>query len=242
MSKHPKTLALLLILTVLAFGLVAYANIAQAKDVTVTFSWDTDTSGGWEKLNFYERDEAAGYNYNQPIFTLPQTYDADGNSQPVTTPITTTYPDGQKATKFWVVRAQAGDLESADSEEVSWTVDLTPLEPFTFTAVYNDVAKTIDMAWQITDARITRWEIYTADAAGGPYTKLTAVNNTEGMETTYSVPEASLFPDGEKTTKYFTMVAFAPYDIFSANAAEIAITVNKRPPSGVVNFKIILTQ
>lgn len=241
MKKYPKTMWLLIVLTTLAFGMVAYANIAQAKDVTIKFQWDPDTAGGWEKINLYERAEDAAYDYTQAKGTVDQTY-VDGNSTPTTIETVANFTDGVKSTKFWVVRAQAGDIESADSEEVSYTVDLTPIEQFEFTAVYNETAKSIDMAWNITDARITKWEIYTSDAAGGPYTKLTEVANAEGVETTYSVKGDTLFPAGEKTTKYFTMVAFGPYDLFSANSPEIAITVNKRPPSGVVNFKIILTQ
>ena len=241
MKQYPKTTIFLIVLTFLAFCMVAYAQRAVAKDVEITFQWDADNSGNWEELRLFERAEQGTYDYATPKSTLPQTY-ANDLSQPTQMTITTDFMDGQVTTKFWVIRAAAGELESADSDEVSFTVNLLPLEQFDFTAVYNEVTKTIDMAWQITDPRITRWEIYTSDTAGGPYQPLTTVNNVEGAETSYSVEEESLFPAGERTTKYFTMVAFAPYDIFSVNSPEISITINKRPPSGVVNFKIILTK
>lgn len=213
-----------------------------AKDITVKMAWDASTDGDWTKLNFYERVESGAYDYTAPKLTLPQSYGTDGKSTPTEVEIVSDFPDGVLTTKYWVVRASDGSLESVDSNEASFTADLTPLEQFAFTAVYNEVAKSIDMAWNITDARITKWQIFVSDTAGGPYQVLTSIDNKEGMETTYSVEGETLFPAGAKTTKYFTMVAFAPYDIFSANAPEVAITVNKRPPSGVVNFKIILTQ
>ena len=42
MKKYPKTTTLLLILTMCAFAMVAWANITYAKDVTTKFSWDAD--------------------------------------------------------------------------------------------------------------------------------------------------------------------------------------------------------
>lgn len=229
-----KTRALLLSLILLFF-----VGMAHAADVTITFQWDVDTSGGWEKLNFYERVGSEPYDYNVKLFELPQTYDANGDSQPVTATITTTYPDGQSATKYFVVRAQSGVLESADSEEVQYTVDLRPMTAPVYTAVYNEAAQSIDFSWPTdADSRITKWTIWHRVQGEADWVALVEVDASGST----SVPLGDLFPAGQRTIREFTMVAYGPHGLSSPDGAITTITVNRVPPSGVINFRIQLTQ
>lgn len=228
-----KLIALLMMLTFF------WAMPVYSADVTITFAWDTDASGGWEKLLFFERDDGGVYDYQAPVFELPQTYNAEGNSEPVTATITSTFPDGVESTKYWVVRAMSGVLQSADSEEVSYLVNLTPLPLPTYTAVFNDQAMSIDFSWPTdADERISSWKIFHKLPADADWVELVTVDDS-GSE---SVPIDALFPGGERTTREFTMVAYGPFGLFSQNAATTSITVNRRPPSGVINFKINLVQ
>ena len=261
------TRRVLYLLTALAVSLLIFVNVSNAGEVKITFQWDADVYTTddahmkWEALHIYQRADGESYNYTNPDDTpnpdahFTQSYEAVGDneeSRPTTYLHTTTVPDGAVTQLYWVIRAAARctdpndpttcDIESADSEEVGMQFDLSPLAQFTFTAAYNDVNKTIDMVWQNTDVRITRWEIFTADVSGGPYTLLTTVQASAG-NTSYSVPMDQLFPAGQETTKYFTMVAFAPYGVFSPNAPEAPITVDRVvPPQDVVNFQIVLTE
>lgn len=218
-------------------GLLCFTP-AHAKDIEVTFQWDPDTTDNWESILLFERVEAGAYDYNTPAATIPQTYDAQGNSQPVTYLHTFEAPEGNVTQFYWVVRAKAGELESADSEEVNLAIDLTPIPAPTFTAAFNEVEMSIDFSWTTDlDARITSWKIFHKLPADADFTELVTVDSS-GSE---SVPIDTLFPDGERTTREFTMVAYGPYELFSDNGQSISITVNRKPPSGVINFRIKLT-
>jgi len=241
MKRNDRMLfVILVILCIITFGFIAYANVAHAKEVTVKLGWDADSTGVWDNLAFYERIGDNPYDYNVPKLELPQTYE-NGLSTPVTVDIKTDYPDGQLTTKYWVVRAELNGEQSADSEEASFTVDLTPLPNFEFTAAYNKDDKSIDFTWQKND-RVIKWDIFARDDIdGSEFVLVTSVENTdEDMST--SIPIDTLFPDGAETTKIFTMVSHAAFDVFSQNAPEIPITLNRKHPSEVVNFKIILVE
>lgn len=266
-KSYARTRNLLLILTGFAFALLLFINVGHAGDVSITFQWDADVYQPddehmkWEALHIYERLDSATYVYGNvdgeptPKASLTQSYapaGANEESAPVTYKLDTTVPDGVQTQLYWIIRAAANctdpadpatcSIESADSEEVGLLFDLTPVLAFDFTAVFNDTTNTIDMAWQNTDARITKWDIFTADVSGGPYTVLTTVNVADAT-TSYSIPEDDLFPDGQLTVKYFTMVAHAPYGVFSPNSPEVTISRDRiGPPTNVVNFKIVLTE
>jgi hypothetical protein len=220
------------------------ASAAWAADVPVKFTWDADveaeTTVPWERLLFYASDESGVYDYLDPITVLQQSY-VDGLSTPSELQTIIEFADGVESTKYFIVVAGSGELKSEDSDEVSMTVDLAPLTAFTFDAVYNETAKTIDFAWTAADARVERWELYVADVDAGPFTKVAEVPFGESGQSV-SVPQAEMFPDGVLTTKYFTMVSFGKYGVFSPNATTVGITVdNRKEVGGVINFKIFLT-
>ena len=243
MVKYKYLTVFILVLTLIAVGMVAFAEMSYAKDVSVTFAWDADnspvTDTRWDEVRLFERTGSTTYDYTTPAGNIPQSYDASDNSTPTTYTHSTTVPDGVLTELYWVVRASAGELESADSEEVNMTVDLTPVPAPTFTAVYNETSQSIDFVWPTdADARITNWKIFTKLPADADYTELVTVDSS-GSE---SIPIDTLFPAGQKTTREFVMVAYAPFDIFSANSQTVEIILNRVPPSGVINFRINLIQ
>ena len=232
-------------------GVFLAIGFAQAKDVTVNFSWDADVVSEdhikWEELRLYERTESGGYDYSLPNATIPQTYETAGDpaveqSTPVTYTHTTTVPDGQSTTLYWTIRSAANltssPMESADSEEVSMTFDLTPLTIPTSTAVFNDTSKSIDFSWPTQDPRATSWKIFNRLAGATDWMELATVDSSGST----SIPLDTLFPAGEKTTQEFTMVAYGALGVFSPDALTTSITVNRVPPSGVINFKIQLVE
>lgn len=247
---------IVLFFVVAAALFVLGADPAEAKEVEIRVQWDPDVTEvdeatglpihiPWETLAFYYRLEGGAYNYETPVFELMQTYTTEGVSEPTTTPVTITVPDDEKSTAFLVVRSratQAGDMvESVDSDEASIEIDLTPLTAFAFAGAYNEVTSSVDLSWPAGDPRVKSWAVFVGDASGGPWTELTRVD--AGTETTsISVDAATMFPPGKRTTKWFTMVAFGAYDVFSPNAAEISITRDRTTPAGVVNLKIFLIE
>jgi hypothetical protein len=327
-------------------NLLATVSILQLglKPVNVTFQWDADVeneeSTNWERLLFFDRTADGEYDYNNPFAILEQTY-IDGSSDPTSHPTQVMYPEFEESTKYFVLRSAAGDLVSADSDEVSFTVNLTrppiaeltavinpetgmvdfswtdtderikqwdlqasdtsgsgfasiatvlkengpttsipinelfptgaeatkyfivysttqvgditshrsepevnlslnttPLDPITFTAEFNEADQSIDFAWATDDPRVVSWGIFASATTGAPYEKIADVTEAGGS---HAIPIDTLFPAGEKTTQYFTMVAYDALGNFSPDAPEVAITLNRRPPSGVINFKIFLT-
>jgi hypothetical protein len=122
---------------------------------------------------------------------------------------------------------------------VNLVVDLTPLPVPTFTAVFNEEEVSIDFVWTTdADERISSWKIFHKLPEDADYTELVTVDSS-GNE---SVPIDVLFPAEERTTREFTMVAYGPYGLYSGNGQPISITVNRVPPSGVINFRIKLVQ
>jgi len=222
--------------------LVSFNCISYAKDITVTFGWDADTSTDnstlWEVLNIYERNNGEEYNYTTPKDTVIQSYDANGNSIPITKQITTTAPDNTITDKYWVIRAQSGEMESYDSNEVTLRIDLTPLVIPVYTAIYDSNSKTIEFSWTIDDDRAISWRIFSRIAGSVDWVQLAEVDSSGAI----SIPIDTLFPTGEKTTQEFTMVVYGEYDMFSPNAVVTSITLNRIPPSGVINFKVILVE
>lgn len=219
--------------------MVIQAKSAHAYEYKITFAWDadtaSDTSAQWEELHFYQRTNTNAYNYEEKAATLLQTY-VNGLSTPTEKELTIDIPDGEITTFFWVLRAAANGIESVDSEEVFKTFDLTPIAAFTFTAVYDAATNTIIIEWAKTDDRIILWTVYYGDSADGTFTEYMSSNDSLSV----SAPADEFFPVGKKTTKYFTVQAYAPYGVLSGQMTPVALTLNRIPPNKIINFKIKL--
>lgn len=254
--KKKELFVLFLSLFLLAImAVVTMADVGEAKDIELTVKWDPDVieldeatglpiNTAWENLGFFYRIDDGAYDYSSPALLLPQTY-VDDRSEPSETPLTITVPDDVVSTAYIVVRSQATvegkSVNSEDSNEAMIEIDLTGLAPFEFSAAYNDVTNSIDFSWAAVDPRVKQWAVYVGDQSGGPWTELTRVDYSE-TATSISIPSADMFPPGKMTTKWFTMVAFGAYDVFSANAPEVSVVRDGRDPARVVNLKVFLTE
>lgn len=243
------------LLFVAAVSFAVGVGEAAAKDIEIKVQWDPDVieldaatglpiNTPWQNLLFFTRVDSGGYDYDAPLFTLPQAY-TDGVSAPSTTPLTVDVPEGVASTVAVVVRSQATidgkSVQSVDSDEASVVIDLTPLAAFEFAATYNEVTDSVDLTWPAGGASVKEWAVYSSDTSGGPWDELTRVPVGE-VDNSISVPAASMFPPGKRTTKYFTMVSFGAYGVFSPNAAEVSVMRDRTSPAGVVNLKIFLTE
>lgn len=145
-SDNKKRLAFLVIVFLFFFVAFVFSHLfinlvfaqvaGELKDAQITVQWDADTSNAerldWQKLHFFVRSEGGSYDYSQPTFILDQIYEG-GKSTPTQTAVTYKAEALVSKTYYMVVRAfavhEGENLESVDSEEVSWTMDMTrPLE------------------------------------------------------------------------------------------------------------------
>jgi len=221
-----------------------------AKDIGVTLSWDANqkdpsfdgVNKPWQNLYIYDRLEGAQYDLLDPFAVVPQSYGEDNLSTPTEYSGTVNVPDGERTTFYFMIRSSYEDLFSVNSEEVTFTADLTPLPaPTGFVGVFNQTSKSIDFTWDVDNSgRVINWKVYAGDTEGGPYPNELATIQAGETAPTTSIPMGDLFPEGQSTTVYFTLVAFAKFDIFSPNAGEVPITVDRRLPAPVVNFRLVL--
>ena len=103
MPADTKTTLKIFLSTIAA--VVASATLAFGANVTLR--WDANDPAP-EGYRVYVREDGASYNYGTPIWENDQT-------ECTLTGLT------EGTTYYFVVRAYDGDLESADSEEVSYT-------------------------------------------------------------------------------------------------------------------------
>lgn len=226
-----------------------YSNICYALEVPLTFTWDANTQPGqWTAVKIFARTSTDDpYDYDSPLVTIPQSYE-NNLSMPVQSKVTFNYPDGQKASIYFVAKAYDDNGHTSnDSNEVVKTVDLVPLEAFDFNAAYNEADSSIDFSWSITDVRALRYRISKSSIADGDFEFIARIDFEEG-KTEYSkqIDIDELFPDGEETTVYFRMQAWGDYKIASPITSIIPITINRKEGTEVIldqviNFKLILT-
>jgi len=109
-----------------------FATTGQAADFTLTFEWtpNTDTDATVTDYVLYHRVVGQEYNFEVPVKTIPCTYsygecltDPATPEGKCTTDHVLTIQDGERATNFFVMRAEGiGDndqaLESENSNQV----------------------------------------------------------------------------------------------------------------------------
>lgn len=215
-------------------------SLAFAREVTIGFEWQPNIESDAARYVLYHRVEGQGYSYDIPKLIIPCTL-TNGKclSASVTEEGACTVEakmeiaDGTKTVNYFIMRAEDTDgNESEDSNEVFTTIDLTDLLASTdFTAVFNKVAQTIDFSWtQPGLERVTYWELYSSEVSGGPYTKINTINY-DGVATTISSSlPASTLASGKEY--FFTVVAFAKFEIYSPNSNEIGI--DRLPPAKII--------
>lgn len=103
--------------------LFALCGIAVANEATndVTFQWNdsntkVDPGYGWK---LFMREDGGTYNYTQPVATI--NYVNGMTVFEATQPITISGNPGVPVSRYFVLRAFSGTVESGDSNEVTYT-------------------------------------------------------------------------------------------------------------------------
>lgn len=219
-------------------------STALAFEQKVSFAWTSNVEPDMKQYVMYNRVEGQGYDYTIPIKIIPCTV-VDGKCTTVppsadgdcTVTITQNIPDGQKVINYFILRAEdIYENQSGDSNEVSYTKDLTPLVAINdFVGTFNKVTQTVDFAWTQNDIdRVTSWKLYRTITSGADYTQVGNDIPWNGTDTqiSASVPADTLAP-GE--VYYFVTVAFGE-SINSPNSNEVKI--DRKPPTKRINLKI----
>jgi len=116
---------------------------------------------------------------------------------------------------YFVVRAFVGEDESGDSNEVSHTVSNAVL--------------------------VNYWVVYYSETSGGPWTALSTIQNA-GQATPTITDPLTVVQSGEIKTIYFTVVSFVDDTLYSQNAQETSVIVDKRiavPPTNLTKTVVI---
>jgi hypothetical protein len=220
------------------------ATPVKAKEKTLTFAWTPNTEVNMGYYELYSRDQGGVYDYDNPEEQIvcnivggkciTSTYDSATDTTEIDVDVT--FTDGQLTTKQFVIRAVSNiDIPSADSNEVSLSVDLRPIASPVLTAVFNPVAKSIDFTWTQADvARVVKWTLYNSLASGGPYTVVDDITDTSTPHT-YSWPINQ--PQGQKVDYYFVAVAFTD-EVNSVDSNQVKVTVDTHGPARRTDLKV----
>lgn len=215
---------------------VLFPVIVFAEEVKLVWDMPSGAIDGFRvfQKTAYPQDS---YNYDEPVKTKKY---PDGNIPADVTEITIDLPgEPLKVLKYlFVCRAYKGSNESADSNEVGYkVVNTVPPVPVDLSAIYDDDAKTINLNWQQPqDGHIIyKWMIYYRLQGSNEYNDLGMVNY--GQELALAAPFNVVGP-GEKKTVYFTVVSFRRSGVYSGNAAEVELVIDRGEIHPVENLKI----
>jgi hypothetical protein len=216
---------------------------SSAAEVTTKLGWDADVQPSpeghlsWDTVFIYQRQNDGAYDKTKPAATVPQTY-VDGKSQPIIVTVKSTVPDQAQTTLYFIAVAGNGEKRSPDSEEVSRVADTTTLNPVTtFTAVHNRQTDMIDLAWSNDNPRVKEWAVYIKDTPDGQWVEFDRIKRTGDEGATVASSKSIVAPEGEETTKYFTVISFAE-DVYSVDSMEARVVIDRRTPLPPMGFKI----
>jgi len=173
----------------------------------------------------------------------------DGDVYDYSNPITTILFPGISATinvlgeadavlKYqWVARAYRDDIESIDSNEVSYkVVNIPPLTPVGLSGYYDTSKQVITLRWEqpADDWAIDHWVVYYR-LPGREWAELGRVD--DGNELTLT-QDFNVVNSGEQQIIDFAVVAFRRSGVFSANSLEHSIEIDRRTVDPVQNLRI----
>jgi len=214
---------------------LALAATAAAQE-EVTLAWDPNNNPAPDDYKLYQRVEGQSYDYakavpnppDHPDGAIPHPQTTFTVALPTPTPappapsgmagsfdrhssqIALTWQQAEAAQTvkyYWVVRAEIPPDQSGDSNEVS-----------------HDVTGR---------STVARWDVFYSLASGGPWTKLDTVQNTGQVPPAVTAPLTAV-PAGGRADVFFTAVAFSSDALFSPNAQEVRVDVDRRvlePPT-----------
>lgn len=227
----------------LVFGIVLLAAIpCIAGDWTVDFLWDSHTQQA--DVSHFELHEASGAGGPYDDSTI--VVDNIEPSSVIEVSYPSTKPDGVATTSYFILRAVGNNSVKSDpSNEVNYIYDFAPIIAATnFSAALQTNMKTVTFEWAQADIdRVHHWLLYKSETSGQDYVELANIEYTGQPGPQYSVTEDLIVPEGEVKTFYFTLVTFTSFNVFSDNATEVSVTIDKRQPEPVYNFRLkIVTQ
>lgn len=217
------------IVIILLLFLAIFSFVLDVDAELVTLSWDPpqqEIAG----VRIYQKTAKEGdaYNYDAPIADV---------LAPLNSATIEVLGEENAVLKYqWVARAYRDDIESTNSNEVSYkVVNIPPLTPIGLSAQYAD--DVIRLTWeQPTDSHfISHWLIY-YKRDDGEFIPLGQVNDGNELELTADV--TNIAPAEETTELTFVVVAYRSSGVYSANSVETTLTINRESIEPIQNLKI----
>lgn len=112
---------------------------------------------------------------------------------------------------YFVARSFVGNEYSVDSNEVEHVISIEEI--------------------------INYWKVYYSETSGGPWIFLGQVENTGQTVPTITDP-ITVVQQGERKTIYFTVVSFVDDELYSVNANEVTVDIDRRIPIPPSNLRI----
>lgn len=220
-----KVLVLLCLILLAVFSFTSSAFSDQ-----VTLAWDPNDPTP-EGYRIFDRPEGGAYDYSIPAWQGPET-----------TATVEVLGEAMKSMKYYfVVRAYEGNLESADSIEVEYTVDRTPPEKVTsLSASYDRAASSISLSFtQVNPVRARYWKIYYTFTSGKDYQEFDTIQKSTSNDGKVQLTKPfTAVAKGERRTVYFTVIGFYEPKSFSANSEEVSVDVNHKIIVAPANIRI----
>jgi hypothetical protein len=226
------------LLSTLAILFLVWPFTLLAGEWPLDFEWDAHEQAA--DVSHFELHEAAqaGGPYSDSTIVKD-------NIQPgtvVTTIYTSTKPDGVATTTYFILKAVGTNAEKSDpSNEVPFTYDFAPI-----VTVGNFIATLdgddVQFTWTQADIeRVYKWLLYQSETPGVDYIEVADIIYTGQPGPQYSTIETMTVPQGEMKTFYFVLVTFTTFNVFSQNSVEVSVTIDKRKPAPVYNFRLKIT-
>jgi hypothetical protein len=231
-STMNKTKAVAALFAAVALGVATAAWAGER----VTLEWDPNNDPAPDQYKLYQRTEGQPYDYAHAVPNPPDHQDGAIPHPRVTFTVTLPTPNprppaptgvtgsfdrhssqisltwqqaeaAETVRYYWVVRAEIPPDQSGDSNEVGH--DATG------------------------ESTVARWDVFYSLTPGGPWTKLDSVQNTGQASPAVTAPLTAV-PAGGRADVFFTVVALSSDALFSPNAQEVRVDVDRRalePPT-----------
>ena len=219
----------LIIFVALTIAVIFFLRTLEAGGEQITLTWDAPAQEH-TGVKIFQKTTKDGdaYDYSSPVATVlypanVATIDVPGE------------PDA--VLKYqWIARAYRDDMESGNSNEVSYkVVNVQPLTPIELSGSYEDDIITLSWSQPVDEHPIDKWVVYYKNA-DGQFEAIGIVTDGSNLELSSDVSE--LAPIGQRTNMSFAVVAFRRSGVYSANSVELEIEIDRREVAPVQNLRI----
>lgn len=227
------------LLTVVAVAILIWSAVAVGSALGtehVKLAWDMP-EGPYDGVRIYQK--IGDGSYSAPLAT--EEY-PDGNIPAGSSELMVVMPGEENSVSVysWVARAYLGEVESDDSNEVSYiVVNTIPLTPGSVTAEYDLETNQIVMSWdQPTEEYMPdKWviEYQIGEGAWTPIGDIPGGTNDFLFETPFD-----LIGDGEYGTVNFRVVAYRRSGVQSEASQTLPVEIDRRikPPIPQLNIEV----